>query len=79
MEHETHSLCDGFGNVVRWLCFIENPDRAGQYWDGCGPTEDAAVLDAYSKAAEESAEARVELGILLGVRGGGTGGRPREA
>lgn len=76
MEHETYALRDGFGTVIRVLCVIENPDLPGKYWEGCGPNEEAAVLDAYAKAAEENVEARAELGLLLGVRGGGTGGRP---
>lgn len=77
MEHETYSARDGVGDVSRWLCVIDNPDLPGVYWHGCGTTEEAAVLDAYAKAAEENVEARAELGILLGVRGnGGIGGRP---
>jgi hypothetical protein len=76
MEHEIHTLRDGFGTVIRCVCFIDNPDIPGKYWDGCGATEEAAVLDAYAKAAEENVEARAELGVLLGVRGGGQGGRP---
>lgn len=76
MEHETFGVRNGFGDVFRWLCVIENPDYCGKTWSGCGQTEEAAVLDAYAKAAEENVEARAELGLLLGVRGDGRGGRP---
>jgi hypothetical protein len=76
MEYETYALRNGFGDVVRVLCVIENPDLPGKTWQGCGTTESAAILDAYAKAAEESDEARLELGLLLGMRGDGRGGRP---
>lgn len=76
MECDIYTLRDGSGNTVRSICVIENPDVPGERWEGCGPTKDAAVLDAFAKAAEESVEARAELGLLLGVRGDGRGGRP---
>lgn len=75
MEHETFALRDGSGEVVRWICGVDT-GIAGGVFTGCGLTEDAAMIDAFAKAAEENDEARMELGILLGVRGNGMGGRP---
>lgn len=68
------NLRDGDGNIVRSSCeVITDIDHV---FTGEGPTRDAAILDAMAKAAAESDEARAELGILLGVRGGRAGGRP---
>lgn len=74
MELETEEFKDGWGFSLVWICAVST-DK-GDY-SGRGPTEDAAKIDALAKAAEESDEARAELGILIGVRGGRRPGRPR--
>lgn len=73
VEHESYAIDNG-KESLRWISVVQ---AGGQSWTGCGPTEEASLLDAMDKAAAESDEARLELGILLGQRGKNTGGRPR--
>jgi hypothetical protein len=72
MEHESYTIDNGAG-VTRWISVVQVDENS---WHGCGPTEDAALLDAMEKASRENDEARLELGILLGQRGKNRGGRP---
>lgn len=73
LEHDTFPLRSRDGTPVRWISGV---DTGKAVFTGCGPTEDAALLDAMEKASHESDAARAELAVLLGVRGNGMGGRP---
>jgi hypothetical protein len=73
MDYDTYAARTGDGCVVRWLCVVTTDH---QEFVGCGMTEESAVLDALDKAAVEDTEARFELGVMLGMRGGQKGGRP---
>ena len=74
-EFDTYSLSNGDGEVIRWLCWIGIDEME---FVGCGPTEAAAKINAFEQASQHSVEAEFELGILLGKRGDGKGGRPNE-
>lgn len=74
LEYEIDTFRDGNGVAIKHAATVQTSDE--KFFSGEGPTEDSALLDAMAKAAAESSEARAELGILLGKRGGGTGGRP---
>jgi hypothetical protein len=63
----------GNASPVHWVAGVDTGD---QVFTGCGDTEEAAVIVAMEKAARENNEARMELGVLLGQRGDGKGGRP---
>lgn len=73
MEYQTEAVRNGDGVPISWTCTVVADDGS---FGGAGPTENAAVLDAMARAAGESEEARMELGVLLGLRGDGKPGRP---
>lgn len=74
MESYTMALnyAQGKEFVVHWVAGVDTGDRV---FTGCGSTEEDAVIAAMDKAARENNEARAELGVLLGMRGNGKGGR----
>lgn len=63
----------GGTSPVHWVAGVDIGDNI---FTGCGETEEAALIVAMDKAARENDEARAELGVLLGQRGDGKGGRP---
>ena len=75
MDYETQGYHHGGSpEPVSWSCIV-TVDHF-RLFTGAGPTEAAAIIDALAKAAVENDEARAELGVMLGVRGDGKGGRP---
>lgn len=73
MEYEVFGITNLERTVSRHIAGVETDTGI---FTGCGPTETDALIQAMEKAAAESNEARAELGVLLGQRGDGKGGRP---
>lgn len=76
LEHDAYEIMTGSGDVARWLCVVTIGPAIEDNYVGCGPTKKAAEIDAFEKASHVSEDALFELGVRLGLRGDGKGGRP---